>query len=159
MRRSTHSFPAMSPDSRAIMTSGLNHITFAVSDLTRSIRFYVDIVGCRKAAVWHHGAYLRAGDMWLCLSLDANATSAARDYTHVAFSFDEAGLKAFRARLATAAGVEWKVNASEGDSVYFLDPDGHRLEAHLGDLESRLASLRDAPYDGLEIFEAISPPE
>jgi len=71
-------------------------------------------------------------------------------------SFDAAGLKAFRTRLAAVGGVEWKINASEGDSVYFLDPDGHRLEAHVGDLISRLISLQHAPYDRLEIFGDIS---
>lgn len=136
------------------MTTGVNHITFAVTDLPRSVRFYVEVIGCRKVAVWNRGAYLRAGEMWLCLSLDAAAADArARDYTHVAFSFDAASLADFRARLQAAGGVEWKINKSEGDSVYFLDPDGHRLEAHSGDLESRLASLRSAPYDGLELFE------
>jgi hypothetical protein len=36
--------------------------------------------------------------------------------------------------------------------VYFLDPDRHRLEGHIGSLESRLASLRESPYKGLELF-------
>ena len=135
------------------MTTGVNHITFAVSDLQRSIGFYVEVLGCTKVAVWRHGAYLRAGSMWLCLSLDPAATrGAARDYTHVAFSFDRADLAAFRARLRAVGAGEWKVNSSEGDSVYFLDPDGHRLEAHVGNLETRLASLREAPYEGLMTF-------
>jgi glutathione S-transferase fosA len=135
------------------VTSGVNHITFAVSDVHRSVDFYVNVLGCEKAAVWRQGAYLRAGSMWICLSLDSAASrSAERDYTHIAFTFGKAELAAFRARLLAAGGAEWKTNSSEGDSVYFLDPDGHRLEAHVGDLESRLASLKDAPYAGLTIF-------
>lgn len=135
------------------MTTGVNHITFAVSDLPQAVRFYVDVLGCTKVAIWSRGAYLRAGEMWLCLSLDPLAAkSVARDYTHVAFSFDPLELTAFRARLLAAGGVEWKINTSEGDSVYFLDPDGHRLEAHVGNLESRLASLKKAPYEDLELF-------
>ena len=134
------------------MTAGVNHITFAVSDLRRALRFYVEVIGCSKVATWEHGAYLRAGEMWLCLSLDAAASIAApRDYTHIAFTFDSEGLVAFRERLSAFHGIEWKANSSEGDSVYFLDPDGHRLEAHVGSLESRLASLRESPYDGLEL--------
>ena len=135
------------------MTIGVNHITFAVSELQRSLDFYVNVLGCEKVAVWRRGAYLRAGSMWLCLSLDsAVSRSTGRDYTHIAFSFDPVDLAAFRARLLAAGGTEWKVNSSEGDSVYFLDPDGHRLEAHAGSLESRLASLREAPYEGLTIL-------
>ncbi len=136
------------------MTTGVNHITFAVSDLDRAIRFYVEVVGCTRVATWERGAYLRAGETWLCLALDSAASAAAAgDYTHIAFSFDEEGLAAFRERLSAIGGVEWKVDSSEGPSVYFLDPDGHRLEAHVGSLESRLASLREAPHAGLKLHE------
>ncbi|HBP6801995.1 LysR family transcriptional regulator [Pseudomonas aeruginosa] len=47
----------------------------------------------------------------------------------------------------------WKQNRSEGDSFYFLDPDGHRLEAHVGDLRSRLAACRQAPYAGMRFAD------
>ncbi|MEG6705638.1 glutathione transferase, partial [Pseudomonas aeruginosa] len=58
------------------------------------------------------------------------------------FSRDAAQLRAHGVR-------EWKQNRSEGDSFYFLYPDGHRLEAHVGDLRSRLAACRQAPYAGM----------
>jgi len=134
------------------MTIGVNHITFAVGDLHRSIGFYVDVIGCTKIATWKRGAYLQAGDVWLCLSLDSKVDATRDDYTHIAFTFDRRGLAAFRGRLSASGCGEWKVNSSEGDSVYFLDPDGHKLEAHVGSLESRLAALRDAPYDELEFY-------
>lgn len=40
-------------------------------------------------------------------------------------------------------------NKSEGQSFYFLDPDGHKLELHVGDLASRLAQCREKPYSGM----------
>lgn len=43
----------------------------------------------------------------------------------------------------------WKDNKSEGQSFYFLDPDGHKLELHVGDLASRLAQCREKPYSGM----------
>jgi hypothetical protein len=49
--------------------------------------------------------------------------------------------------------VEWRQNRSEGDSFYFLDPDGHRLEAHVGSLSSRLARCREMPYAGMRFFD------
>jgi hypothetical protein len=36
--------------------------------------------------------------------------------------------------------------------VYFLDPDGHRLEVHAGSLESRLASAL-GNYDGIVLMD------
>lgn len=40
-------------------------------------------------------------------------------------------------------------NKSEGQSFYFLGPDGHKLELHVGDLVSRLAQCREKPYSGM----------
>jgi hypothetical protein len=52
-----------------------------------------------------------------------------------------------------SAVIERRQNLSEGDSLYFLDPDGHKLEAHVGDLKSRLAQCRVKPYAGMRFFD------
>lgn len=132
------------------MLQGLNHITFAVKDVERSVSFYRDVLGCEVRATWSSGAYLTIGDCWLCLSLDPSSTPS-EDYSHIAFSVDAELFVAFRESL-TERGIEiWKQNTSEGDSVYFVDPDGHHLEAHVGSLESRLTDMRDRPYDDQEL--------
>jgi hypothetical protein len=46
----------------------------------------------------------------------------------------------------------WKTNKSEGASHYFLDPDGHKLELHVGNLAQRLAACRAKPYKGMVFF-------
>jgi len=130
---------------------GLNHLTIATADLPRAFDFYTNVLGCRPRARWARGAYLSAGDLWLCLSSDADAHPTT-DYTHAAFTVEVAALDTWRARLEAAGARIWKSNTSEGESIYFLDPDGHRLELHVGDLDSRLASLREAPYEDLELF-------
>lgn len=136
------------------MLTGLNHLTLAVADLDRSFAFYTDLLGFKPAAIWNAGAYLSLGELWLCLSLDVTrAAGAAPGYTHYAFDVARDAFPAFRARLLEANAVEWRQNRSEGDSFYFLDPDGHRLEAHVGNLASRLAACRAAPYAGMRFFE------
>ncbi len=62
------------------------------------------------------------------------------DYTHYAFSISEADFASFAARLEAAGVAIWKLNRSEGASHYFLDPDGHKLELHVGSLAQRLAA-------------------
>jgi len=136
------------------MLSGLNHLTLAVLDVNRSVAFYRSLLGFRLHATWRAGAYLSLGDLWLCLSLDAQrSTPPVQDYTHYAFSIAPDQFGMFRERLRDHPVIEWRQNRSEGDSVYFLDPDGHRLELHVGDLESRLAACRLHPYEGMRFFD------
>lgn len=134
------------------MLKGLNHLTLAVSDIASSIGFYHHLLGLPLHARWDNGAYLRCGDLWLCLSLDAQRRYIApqeSDYTHYAFSIDENDFATFVARLTQAGVTSWKENRSEGESFYFLDPDGHKLELHVGSLAARLAACREKPYAGM----------
>ncbi len=118
--------------------SGLNHVTLAVSHLDRSIAFYRDLLGFTLRATWTDGAYLEAGQLWLCLSRDEAARAEPHpDYTHIAFSVAPEDFAALGSTIRAAA-VIWKDNRSEGNSLYFLDPDGHKLELHVGTLQSRL---------------------
>lgn len=136
------------------MLSGLNHLTLAVLDVDRSVAFYRSLLGFRLHATWRAGAYLSLGDLWLCLSLDPQrSTTPVQDYTHYAFSIAPDQYDMFKERLRDHQVIEWRQNRSEGDSLYFLDPDGHQLELHVGDLESRLAACRLHPYEGMRFFD------
>jgi catechol 2,3-dioxygenase-like lactoylglutathione lyase family enzyme len=132
---------------------GINHVTVAVRDLDRSLHFYVDLLGCRPRARWARGAYLEAGSLWLCLELDARAGSAQIDDSHVALSVDAAEFAVIAQTIRAEGTTLWKENRSEGDSLYFLDPDGHKLEIHVGDLRTRLESCRERPYEGMELLD------
>ncbi|WDR36734.1 fosfomycin resistance glutathione transferase [Pseudomonas serboccidentalis] len=136
------------------MLTGLNHLTLAVSDLPRSLAFYRDVLNLRVEATWDAGAYLSLPGLWLCLSLDAQrGAEPSVDYTHYAFSLDQADFPAFTQKLKAANVREWRDNRSEGASFYFLDPDGHKLEAHVGDLASRLVACRLKPYAGMRFYD------
>lgn len=129
------------------MLQGINHITIAVSDLERSLGFYTHLLGMKPHVRWDSGAYLSLGGIWFCLSLDEAAP--ARDYSHIAFDVAKESFDEVANRLRHEGVVEWKKNKSEGSSLYFLDPDGHKLEIHSGSLQSRLESLKSRPYPGL----------
>ena len=136
------------------MVSGVNHITLSVSDLDRSFHFYVDLLGLRPVARWYKGAHLLAGDLWVCLSLEsefANRIPSAT-YDHVAWTVSAGDFPSLREWLLRERVVEWQQNHSEGDSFYFLDPDGHKLEIHVTTLQDRIASLRQTPPKDLVLY-------
>jgi catechol 2,3-dioxygenase-like lactoylglutathione lyase family enzyme len=126
---------------------GLNHITIAVSDLNRAVDFYTEVLGMRGHVRWDKGAYLSLGEAWFCLSYDN--VKPSQDYSHIALDIAESDFSAFVKKLRDAGVIEWKQNSSEGLSVYFLDPDGNKLEAHTGSLQTRLDSLQENAYSGL----------
>jgi|SRR5471030_1703373 len=136
------------------MLTGINHLTLAVTGLSKSVDFYTRLLNFRLLATWDSGAYLSLGDLWLCLSLDkTQADGRSPSYTHYAFSIEQSAFAEFQRRLQAEGVDEWKLNRSEGDSFYFLDPDGHQLEAHVGTLRSRIAQCREKPYAGMRFYE------
>lgn len=130
------------------MLTGLNHITIAVSDLECSLDFYINALGFKGHVKWKQGAYLSLGELWLCLSVDKPDEKS--DYSHIAFSISQQDFTDFSHKLIQLNIAQWKENKSEGESLYLLDPDGHKLEIHSGDLYSRLESIKHQPYEGLE---------
>jgi catechol 2,3-dioxygenase-like lactoylglutathione lyase family enzyme len=136
------------------MIRGINHVTFAVRDLERALAFYADVLELRPVARWPKGAYLLAGDLWVALVVDRNAGgSASPDYSHVALAVGSDDFEVLARRVRESGAVIWQENRSEGDSLYFTDPDGHRLEFHVTGLAERLADLRRRGEDGVKFFE------
>lgn len=134
------------------MITGINHITFATKNLALSLSFYMDILGCELIAKWDKGAYLQAGTLWLCLSLDGDAqTSVLRSYTHIAFDIAPQDFQKLKQRCMDNYIQFWKENSSEGASLYILDPDFHKLEVHYSTLKNRLESMRESPYQNQTI--------
>jgi catechol 2,3-dioxygenase-like lactoylglutathione lyase family enzyme len=133
--------------------TGINHITLAIADVERSFAFYTSILGFQPIAKWPEGAYLLAGDTWLALVDDPHARKAALpEYSHIAFSISAQDFGPFAERIRASGATIWQENWTEGDSLYFLDPDGHKLEIHASDLAARIAMAKAQPWDGLEFF-------
>jgi catechol 2,3-dioxygenase-like lactoylglutathione lyase family enzyme len=135
------------------MMGGVNHITFAVRDLERSFRFYVEVLGATPVARWYKGAYVDADGSWICLTLDESVRMGPLpEYTHVAFTVSQDRFAGMVERLRDTETVCWQENHSEGDSYYFLDPDGHKLEIHVGCLQDRMRALKARPPRDLVLF-------
>ncbi len=132
----------------------MSHVTLAVSNLERSFHFYVEQVGLKPLVRWDEGSYLLAGGLWIGLLSDRAAPEATNNssYTHLAFAVPPKEFTALRDRLIAAGAEEWQPNSSPGESFYFLDPDGHKLEIHARTVHDRLAWLRQNPKPGIDWF-------
>ena len=125
------------------MIRGINHITYSVSDLARSIAFYRDTMGGKLLVEGDRMAYFDLGGIWLALNeeKDIPRHDIQYSYTHTAFTIPDSEFKAWYETL-----VENGVNILEGrkrderdrQSIYFTDPDGHKLELHTGTLQDRI---------------------
>jgi catechol 2,3-dioxygenase-like lactoylglutathione lyase family enzyme len=135
------------------MITGINHVTLSVRDLAESFGFYTQILGFKPVAKWPKGAYLLGGDLWICLFLDRDVReSKLSEYTHMAFTISEKDFSTMSERIKKSGAEIWQDNRTEGASLYFVDPNGHKLEIHASDLETRLKALKENPWDGLEFF-------
>ena len=134
---------------------GINHITIAVKNLETSFNFYQNILGFRPLMRSSRNAYFLAGDLWFCLDQDPTTrTQALPEYTHFAFSVSQDNFSSTTKKIIDSGAKVWKENKSEGESLYFLDPDNHKLEIHVGNWESRVDSAKKNPWEvGIEFFQ------
>jgi len=114
-----------------------------VSDLSRALKFYTEILGLQLIHKGNTDAYLEWGSAWICLLEkpaynESMANSIGVD--HIAFSiteeyFDEAVqiLQANEVRI-----IRGPVKRGAGWSINFLDPDGLQLELHTSNLRERM---------------------
>jgi catechol 2,3-dioxygenase-like lactoylglutathione lyase family enzyme len=135
------------------MITGINHITLAVKNLEESFKFYQEILGFKPLAKWKKGAYFLAGDLWFCLIQDENTKeSLQKEYTHIAFTVSEQDFEKISDRIKGSQTQIWQDNTSEGASLYFTDPNHHKLEIHVSDLATRIKAAKENPWEGLEVF-------
>ncbi|HDS1649366.1 VOC family protein [Stenotrophomonas maltophilia] len=130
---------------RPFSAERIDHVVFRVRDLTRSVAFYEQVLGCEVVRRRDHLGlvHLRAGASMIDLvSLDGSLgqrggrgpDAQGRNTDHLCLRitpFDEAALaahlRAFGVPVAGPAEVNFGAEG-DGPSLYFNDPDGNTLE-------------------------------
>ncbi|MBK9124313.1 MAG: VOC family protein [Chloroflexi bacterium] len=115
----------------------IDHIALTVRDVERATRWYCDVLGFehRYPGLWGGvPAMLFAGDTGIALFPVRAAIpkpSPASDtiaMMHLAFRVDRAGFVKAQDHLS-ALGIAFEFQDHDiSHSIYFSDPDGHRLE-------------------------------
>ncbi len=139
-------------NSFAPLLTGINHVNLAVGDMDVSFSFYKDVMGftplCRSegSAYFLVGKPNTPGCLWFSLDLDREKKRQPSPCnSHMAFSISPENFETMKERLIKAGVRSFKDNTSPGESFYFLDPDGHKLEIHTGDWRSRLKFRKQDP--------------
>jgi catechol 2,3-dioxygenase-like lactoylglutathione lyase family enzyme len=112
-------------------TEGLDHVALAVSDLDRAEDFYRDVLGLERVIPeWDPPRVLASGGSGVALFPDGDDSpgEGAPHILHVAFRVDREAFEAAQADLSER-GIETSFSDhGASHSIYFEDPDGHRLE-------------------------------
>ena len=134
----------------------INHITYTVENIEKSIEFYKNVLQGKLLAKGDKLAYFEIAGTWIALNTEKNiqAVDRQKTYTHLAFSMSQTDQEAFVKHLE-----KHKVNYTkgrpratrEGQSVYVRDYDGHLFEFHNRTLKDRLDYYREERED-IEVY-------
>ena len=135
--------PAARPASTA---RGVHHTALICSDVERTIRFYQELLGFPLVELFENRDYKGSTHLFFDLGHDNTLaffdfpdlglppyTEVLGGFHHIAISIDQEHWEAARRRLEEA-GVATQIESEI--SLYFLDPDGVRLELIAEDLGS-----------------------
>ncbi|HZG60207.1 MAG TPA: VOC family protein [Anoxybacillus sp.] len=119
-----------------------SHVTINVSNLSRALQFYIDILQMNLVHRGRKDAYLEWGNAWICLQERPEKAKQREQLgvDHVAFYIDEKDFAKAVNHLQenNVEIVRGPMKRGLGWSINFLDPDGTQLELHTSTLTERM---------------------
>ena len=113
-----------------IKTTGIDHVVLWVSDLERSKRFYIDLLGMKVHHESDWQSFLWSGgeqQVALFEQRDGSPVKTGAELNHMALRVEPASYEDVQARLEQE-GIEVSGRPGNPECIYFHDPDGHRLQ-------------------------------
>ena len=122
---------------------GIDHVALSVTDVERSAQWYADVLGFEKqhTEVWEVPTFIVRGTTAIALFPAGAQGEAAADksgrpqFLHLAFRADRTNFLLAQQELK-AKKIAFEFQDHEiAHSIYFRDPDGHKLEITTYELE------------------------
>ena len=119
------------------MITGIAHSCYIVADLDRSLKFYVDALGMKRAFDFtkdgkRTGAYVKAGRRTFIELFQGTLAAKAekQSYGHICLEVEsvEATVKELRAKGIEISDA--KLGLDQSWQAWLTDPDGNRIELH-----------------------------
>jgi catechol 2,3-dioxygenase-like lactoylglutathione lyase family enzyme len=115
----------------ALKVTGIDHVVIYVSDLQRSRRFYMGLLGMTVAHENDRQCFLHCGNGQQVALFAAGAygtdVRSGTELNHMALRLEAGEYEAVKARLE-AEGCTVHGRPGDPNCLYFEDPDGHRLQ-------------------------------
>jgi catechol-2,3-dioxygenase len=115
----------------SLKVTGIDHVVLYVSDLVRSKRFYMDLLGMEVAHENDTQCFLHCGGGQQVALFEAGAygatVNANSEMNHMAMRLASGEYADVKARLE-AEGLTVTGRRADPNCLYFSDPDGHRLQ-------------------------------
>jgi len=115
-----------------VQITGIDHVVLHVSDLERSKKFYMSVLGMTVEHEFPGHSFLHCGRQAIALFevKDGEGFLPGHDMDHMAFQTDQGTYESIKAELKRK-GVAVSGREGEAHCIYFDDPDGHRLQISL----------------------------
>ena len=112
-----------------LKVTGIDHVVLHVKDLSRSKKFYVELLGMEVEHEYSWGAFLGCGKQMVALFEveKGEKIHAGDEMNHMALRLKSGDYKKVKAVLEEA-GIEVSGRRGDPHCIYFSDPDGHRLQ-------------------------------
>ncbi|KIM92925.1 hypothetical protein OIDMADRAFT_208471 [Oidiodendron maius Zn] len=128
---------------RVVSPKKLAHVVFRTAKFRAMIDFYKTFLGASVAFESDQAAFLAYDEEHHRIGILAFNNLKASDFPvpgleHVAFTFESLDdlTDAYEQRKAHGILPEWCVNHGPTTSLYYLDPDGNRVETQVDNFES-----------------------